>query len=259
MWLFLHPNHFTRIGVACQNGNQLICGETVEFFDAYHRHVWCLFWGHTTHEVYIDFTRTEDDTFDLIAAVVGAGVMASTRLCGEMASACAGPSEGSEALYRSDTLYQMAQDVTANTIYMGEVVAKCEFRLDEMAHKAKLDYAGTSEAHDRLVYDFGVPFRLGHRILGAMVRAHYYGEAIPDLNAMLRAETGKDFNVDQNEIMDIVLCKIIWPTTIDTAELKVIRTDLDAKAKAATAAFAGPSVAAQALDKVVQEGRAFAA
>ena len=191
--------------------------------------------------------------------VVGAGVMASTRLCGEMASACAGPSEGSEALYRSDTLYQMAQDVTANTIYMGEVVAKCEFRLDEMAHKAKLDYAGTSEAHDRLVYDFGVPFRLGHRILGAMVRAHYYGEAIPDLNAMLRAETGKDFNVDQNEIMDIVLCKIIWPTTIDTAELKVIRTDLDAKAKAATAAFAGPSVAALALDKVVQEGRAFAA
>ncbi len=190
--------------------------------------------------------------------VVGAGVMASTRLCGEMASACAGPSEGSEALYRSDTLYQMASDVTANTIYMAEVIAKCEFRLDEMRKKAILDYAGTSEAHDRLVYDFGVPFRLGHRILGAMVRAHYYGEPIPDLNAALSAEMGKDYKVDQNEIMDIVLCKTIWPTTIDGPELRRIRLEMDGKAKAAAEAFAGLSVAAMALDQVVSDARTFA-
>jgi argininosuccinate lyase len=190
--------------------------------------------------------------------VVGAGVMASTRLCGEMASACAGPSEGSEALYTSNTLYQNALDVVANTTYVAEVIEKGQFRLDEMARKALLDYAGTSEAHDRLVYDFGVPFRLGHRILGAMVRAHYYGEPLPDLNAVLREETGKDFKVDQAEIMNIVLGKIIWPTTIDGPELRRVWREMSLKAKAATEAFAGESGVKQALDKVVRDARAFA-
>ena len=190
--------------------------------------------------------------------VVGAGVMASTRLAGEMASACAGPSEGSEALYTSNTLYQNALDITANTTYIAEVIDKGSFRLDEMSRKALLDYAGTSEAHDRLVYDFGVPFRLGHRILGAMVRAHYFGEAIPDLNEVLSKETGQTFNVDQAEIMDIVLGKIIWPTTIDAPELKRIWQDMNTKAKAAAAAFAGESIVKQALDKVVKDARAFA-
>jgi hypothetical protein len=141
---------------------------------------------------------------------------------------------------------------------MAEVVEKGSFRLEEMARKALLDYAGTSEAHDRLVYDFGVPFRLGHRILGAMVRAHYYGESLPDLNAVLRSETGKDFNVNQAEIMDIVLGKIIWPTTIDAPELQRIWQDMNGKAKAATKAFAGQSVVKRALDKVVLDARTFA-
>ena len=43
--------------------------------------------------------------------VIGAGVMASTRLAGEMAASCAGPSEGSEAIYSSSSLYQMALDI----------------------------------------------------------------------------------------------------------------------------------------------------
>ncbi len=190
--------------------------------------------------------------------VVGGGVMASTRLSGEMASACAGPSEGSEALYTSNTLYQNALDVTANTTYMAEVIEKGSFRLAEMERKALLDYAGTSEAHDRLVYDFGVPFRLGHRILGAMVRAHYYDEQLPDLNAVLRSETGRDFNIDQAEIMNIVLGKIIWPTTIDAPELRRIWQEMNVKAKAAADAFAGESRVQQALGKVVHDARAFA-
>ena len=189
--------------------------------------------------------------------VVGAGVMASTRLAGEMASACAGPSEGSEALYTSNTLFQNALDVTANTIFMAEVVEKGEFRLDEMERKALLDYAGTSEAHDRLVYDFGVPFRLGHRLLGAMVRAHYQGETMPDLNAELKRETGRDFNLDQAEIMDIVMGKIIWPTTIDAPALRQIWQEMTVKGQEAASMFAGDSVPKQALDKVVADARAF--
>lgn len=190
--------------------------------------------------------------------VVGAGVMASTRLAGEMAASCAGPSEGSEPLYTSSTLYQSALDIVANTAFMGEVVEKGTFRLEEMERKALLDYAGTSEAHDRLVYDFGVPFRTGHRILGAMVRAHYYNETLPDLKAMLRAETGREFDVDQAEIMDIVLGKVIWPTTIDAPGLHRIWEELDGRARDAAACFAAEGVARRAMDAVVRDARAFA-
>jgi argininosuccinate lyase len=191
--------------------------------------------------------------------VVGAGVMASSRLAGEMAAACAGPSEGSEPIYSSGNLYQMSLDIVANTAYMAEVVEKGSFRTDEMKRKALLDYAGTSEAHDRLSYDFGVPFRLGHRLLGAMVRAHYDKQPLPDLKALLRAETGRDFDIDQQEIMDIVLGRIIWPTTIDEEGLRKAWDELDQKARAALAAFADEGIAQRALDRVLQDARSFAA
>jgi argininosuccinate lyase len=191
--------------------------------------------------------------------VIGAGVMASTRLAGEMAASCAGPSEGSEPLYSSSTLYQAALDVVANTAYIADLVDKGTFRIEEMKRKALLDYAGTSEAHDRLVYDFGVPFRLGHRILGAMVRAHYYGEPLPDLNGVLQAETGRQFDVDQQEIMDIVLGRTIWPTTIDEAGLRKTCQELAGKARAAELAFADEGAVHRAFDTVLREARSFCA
>jgi argininosuccinate lyase len=188
--------------------------------------------------------------------VIGAGVLASTRLAGEMAASCAGPSEGSEPLYSSSTLYQAALDVVANTAYIADLVDKGTFRIEEMKRKALLDYAGTSEAHDRLVYDFGVPFRLGHRILGAMVRAHYYGEPLPDLNGVLQAETGRQFDV---EIMDLVLGRTIWPTTIDEAGLRKTCEELAGKARAAELAFADEGAVHRAFDTVLREARSFRA
>jgi argininosuccinate lyase len=191
--------------------------------------------------------------------VIGAGVMASTRLAGEMAASCAGPSEGSEPIYSSSTLYQSALDVVANTAYIADVIDKGTFDTEEMKRKALLDYAGTSEAHDRLVYDHGVPFRIGHRILGAMVRAHHYGEPPPDLKALLHAETGRHFDVDQEEVMDIVLGRTIWPTTIDEGGLRKIWKELDNKARAAESAFADEGVVHRALDDVLRDARSFCA
>jgi argininosuccinate lyase len=153
----------------------------------------------------------------------------------------------------------MALDIVANTTYVADVIDKGTFRTEEMKRKALLDYAGTSEAHDRLAYDFGVPFRTGHRILGAMVRAHYYNEPLPDLKGVLRAETGRDFDVDQQEIMDIVLGRVIWPTTIDEKALRSIWEELDKKAHAATAAFAEDGVAQRALDGVLRDAGSFCA
>ena len=194
-----------------------------------------------------------------LQAVIGSGVMAATRLGGEMAASCAGPSEGSEPIYSSGTLYQTALDIIANTRFMAEIVDKGTFDTEEMKRKALLDYAGTSEAHDRLVYDFGVPFRTGHRILGAMVRAHFYKEPLPDLRELLRTETGRDFDVDQKEIMDIVLGRIIWPTTIDEEGLRKVWADLDQKANAATAAFADEGTVNRALDRLIADAKGFCA
>lgn len=187
-------------------------------------------------------------------AVIGGSVMAATRLAGEMA-ASSGPSEESEAIYHSASLYGTATDIEAWTRYMSDVIEHGQFNLDEMARKATMDYAGSSEAHDRLVYDFGVPFRTGHRILGAMVRAHGLGEPQLDLKKVLREETGRDIDVDQQEIMDIILGKTIWPTTFDTERVRTLWSDLDTMVKDAEKAVAGPGPVEQAITSLLDEAR----
>jgi argininosuccinate lyase len=193
-----------------------------------------------------------------LQSVIGGGIMASTRLAGEMAAAC-NPSEGSEPLYQSASLYGLSEDILAWTQYMADVVEKARFDLDELQRKAVLDFAGSSEAHDRLVYDFGVPFRVGHRVLGMLVRAHHLGEPMPDLKALLRAETGRDIEVDQAEIMDIVLGRQLWPTTFDQEVLRATLARSEQSARKATQTFAGPSPVERAVDALLQEARAWIA
>jgi argininosuccinate lyase len=191
-----------------------------------------------------------------LQSVIGGAVMASTRLAGEMAAAC-NPSEGSEPLYQSASLYGLAEDIAAWTRYMADVVEKVQFDLEEMRRKAVLDYAGSSEAHDRLVYDFGVPFRTGHRVLGALVRNHVLGEPPLDLRELLRQETGRAIDVDQQEIMDIVLGKDIRPTTFDFTMLRGTAAAYREKAASATTKFAGPSAVERAAERVIVDARAW--
>lgn len=193
-----------------------------------------------------------------LQAVIGGAVMATTRLAGEMAAAT-NPSEGSEPLYQSATLYAASCDIVAATRYMGEVMAAGRFNLEEMRRKAVLDYAGSSEAHDRLVYDFGVPFRIGHRVLGTLVRSHYLGEAMPDLNELLQAETGRQIDVDQDEIMDIVLGRRFWPTTFDLEMLREVWAEQAKKSADAVERLAGESVVAQASARLLEEARTWLA
>jgi argininosuccinate lyase len=191
-----------------------------------------------------------------LQSVIGGAVMASTRLAGEMAASC-NPSEGSEPLYQSASLYGLAEDIAGWTWYMADVIDKAQFDLEEMKRKSVLDYAGSSEAHDRLVYDFGVPFRTGHQVLGALVRNHAMGEAPLDLRELLRRETGRDIDVDQQEIMDIVLGKRLSPTTFDLPMLRETAATYREKAAAATGKFAGPSAVERAADRVLADARAW--
>jgi argininosuccinate lyase len=189
-----------------------------------------------------------------LQAVIGGSIMASTRLAGEMAAA-SNLSEGSEPIYQSATLYSLAQDIVAFTRYMGDVVEKGRFNLEELRRKAMLDYAGSSEAHDRLVYDFNVPFRTGHRALGALVRNHYLKEPPVDLNQMLEKELGRPFAIDQNEIMDIVLVKRIWPSMFDFPMLHETLADYERRSMAATERSNGNGAVEQAIETLLAEAR----
>jgi argininosuccinate lyase len=189
-----------------------------------------------------------------LQAVIGGAIMASTRLAGEMAAA-SNLSEGSEPIYQSASLYSLAQDIVAFTRYMGDVVENGRFNLDELRRKAMLDYAGSSEAHDHLVYDFQVPFRTGHRALGAMVRSHYLKEAPIDLNATLERECGRAFAIDQGEIMDIVLVKQLPPTVFDFPMLRETLADYERRAEAATKSSEGKSAVERAIEAMLAEAR----
>ncbi len=193
-----------------------------------------------------------------LQAVIGGSMMASTRLAGEM-TAASNLSEGSEPIYQSASLYGLAQDIVAATRYMGDVIEKGRFDLEEMRRKATLDYAGSSEAHDRLVYDFKVPFRTGHRALGALVRNHYLKEAPVDLNRMLENELGRPFAIDQDEIMDIVMVKRIWPSMFDFPMLRETHAEYERKAAEATKSASGKGAVEQAIHTLLAEARAWLA
>jgi argininosuccinate lyase len=189
-----------------------------------------------------------------LQSVIGGATIAATRLAGELAAAI-NPSEGSEPIYQSASLYSTAADVVAWTEYMADVVHAGRFNVEEMKRKSTLDYAGSSEAHDRLVYDFGVPFRAGHRILGALVRSHHVGEPAPDLKAMIRAETGLDVSVDQAEITDIVLGRKLSPTTFDFKMLHETWNAFDRRVATAEASLSSSSPTDEAIQRLVAEAK----
>jgi argininosuccinate lyase len=193
-----------------------------------------------------------------LQSVIGGATIAATRLAGEMAASI-NPSEGSEPIYQSASLYGMATDVVAWTAYMSDAVQGGHFNLEELKRKSTPDYAGSSEAHDRLVYDFGVPFRTGHRLLGALVRSHHLGEAAPDLNAMIKSETGSEVSVDQGEITDIILGKTLAPTTFDFAMLREMWSGFDQRMRTEEEGLCSTSPTEAAIEGLINEAKAWIA
>ena len=193
-----------------------------------------------------------------LQSVIGGATIAATRLAGEMAASI-NPSEGSEPIYQSASLYSTAADVVAWTTYMSDVVRGGQFNLEEMKRKSTLDYAGSSEAHDRLVYDFGVPFRTGHKLLGALVRSHHLGEPAPDLNKLIKAETGLDVAIDQTEIIDIILGKKLSPTTFDFEMLNETWSAFDRRLRAEEEKLTPTSTTDAAIERLVGEAKAWVA
>ena len=63
----------------------------------------------------------------------------------------------------------------------------------------------------------------------------------------------------KQEIMDIVLGRVIWPTTIDEEGLRKVWHELDGKARAAGLVFADEGVVQRAFDSVLRDARQFCA
>ena len=70
-------------------------------------------------------------------------------------------------------------------------------------------------------------------------------------------ETGREIDVDQQEIMDIVLGKRLSPTTFDFPMLRETAAVYREKAAAATKKFTGPSVIERAAEQVLADARAW--
>lgn len=162
--------------------------------------------------------------FSLQAVIGGAG-MAAGRLAGELA-ASANPSEGSEPLYHSASLYQLALDIVAWVQFMADVLDKGHFNLAEMERKARIGFAGTGEAHDKLVFEYGVPFRTGHHILGSVVRALSMGQPVPDVSQLIESEARLKVAVDQREIVDIITTAVIPVTTFSVEAIGKYRAQI---------------------------------
>jgi len=191
-----------------------------------------------------------------LQSVIGGATIAATRLAGEMAASI-NPSEGSEPIYQSASLYGTAADVVAWTTYISDVVGGGRFNLEEMKRKSTLDYAGSSEAHDRLVYDYGVPFRTGHKLLGALVRSHHLGEPAPDLNELIKSETGLEVAIDQAEITDIILGKKLSPTTFDFEMLDETWSAFNERLRAEEERLSQKSTTEVSIERLLEEAKAW--
>ena len=69
----------------------------------------------------------------------------------------------------------------------------------------------------------------------------------------MEQELGRKFNIDQNEIMDIVLGNRLWPTTFDLPLLREMLATYQDKAKRAASKLEAPSPAEQAVAKLLDE------
>ena len=76
-----------------------------------------------------------------------------------------------------------------------------------------------------------------------------------DLKQALLEETGRDIDVDQDEIMDIVLGRRLWPTTFDFDGLKALWTEFGNEVAAAEEKLAGPGPVEQTLEALLAEAR----
>jgi argininosuccinate lyase len=138
-----------------------------------------------------------------LQAVIGGANVAIGRLSAQMAMSV-GLSEELVSVFQAASLYQQADDIVAATEFLSEVIERGRFDLAEMRRKAGSGFSGASEALDILMFEHGVPMRLAHHELGALVRALVEGAALPDILGNLAAGLGRAVDLDLDRLLAIV-------------------------------------------------------
>src|ERR1019366_7712051 len=90
---------------------------------------------------------------------------------------------------------------------------------------------------------------------GTLVRNHYLKEPPVDLKELLRSETGRDIDIDQDEIMDNLLGRRFWPSTFDLPMLRETLAIYRDKATSAGQAYDGPSPPERAIAALLQRAQ----
>jgi argininosuccinate lyase len=113
-------------------------------------------------------------------------------------------SEELVSVFQAASLYQQADDIVANTLFMAEFVERGRFDAQEMRSKAGSGYAGAAEALDILMFEHDVPMRVAHHELGALVRALVEKTDIPDISKHLAAELGRPVEIDLPRLLRVI-------------------------------------------------------
>lgn len=188
-----------------------------------------------------------------LQAVIGGAAVGSGRLAAQLASNVALSSEA-DTVYHAASLYQYALDVIAWTEFMTDVIARGRFNTAELERKSTWGYAGASEAMDTLIFDHGLPQRVAHHMLGAVVRAAVTGAGDEELLAQLKPELAAHPEVDVRRILRVLQGEEILDGMINVAAARTVHADLDGKVRALEqAGFTNPIETA--IEKLMAEGR----
>jgi argininosuccinate lyase len=138
-----------------------------------------------------------------LQAVIGSANVAIGRFSAQMAMSVS-LSEELVSVFQAASLYQQADDIVANTLFMAEFVERGRFDVQEMRRKAGSGYAGAAEALDILMFEHDVPMRVAHHELGALVRALVEKTDIPDISKDLAAELGRPVAIDLPRLLKVI-------------------------------------------------------
>ena len=111
---------------------------------------------------------------------------------------------------------------------------------------------------DTLIFDHGLPQRVAHHMLGAIVRAAVGGADQEALLAQLKPELAEHPGIDAQRILGILKGEILLDTAINIPAAKTMHRNLEQKLQVLEKQVYRNEVA-DAANRLLEEGRRFCA
>ena len=154
-----------------------------------------------------------------LQAIIGGGSVGVGRLSAVLSGSLS-LSDQSDGYYHYGGLYEFASDAVAWTRLLAEIVRLGSFNREQLRRLAFEGHSGGGLARDMLIYDFGVPFAQAHSALGEWVRREEDGNNAGRMSDILLALSGKEFDVDDEEIRNLVNPSEVPENAVNSARLQ---------------------------------------